>query len=259
MGLPRDYGDEMDRVDPRPIDAALSGRETGEPALDRAARVVADLRRVLLEEPSPEAATGHLEAMVSAASDGARGSTPVLSERRRRRRFASLPLAAVLLLGAGLAWGAAGLPEQASDTAEDAVAAAQARGGSTPVASPTGDGVTHGDEVSAVARDDSLQGCEKGRAVSEVAGSKGKAQGPAQDPCARGDEGQSNAEKASAKGKQRSAEAKAEARTEATTKGETGAASGGGRGGGPPDSAEPPESAGPPADPGSQGIGGGKP
>jgi len=66
MRHPSDYRDEMDRLDPRLVDAALAGRETGEPALDRAAQLVADLRRALLEEPGPEAA-GHLAAMAAAA------------------------------------------------------------------------------------------------------------------------------------------------------------------------------------------------
>ncbi|MGH2676110.1 MAG: hypothetical protein ACRDKA_11115 [Actinomycetota bacterium] len=241
----------MDRVDPRLVDAALEGRETGEPALDRAAQLVADLRRVLLEEPLPEAAAGHLEAMSAAAGDEARGSTPVLSRRRaaRRRRLASMPLAAVLVLGAGLAWGAVTLPDQASDVAEEAVAAAQERanGGAETEDAETEDegteGATHGQEVSEVAQDDSLQGCEKGMAVSEVASSKGNKQGPKQDPCAKGDqaggEGQARGQEASAKGKQTAEDAKAK----------------GTGGGGPPEDAGSPQEAGPPEGAGTQGKG----
>jgi hypothetical protein len=243
MAPPGDYLDEMDRMDPRLIDAALQGRETGEPALDRAALVVADLRRVLLEEPLPEA-TGTLEAMAAAAGDEARGSTPVLSRHARGRRLATMPLAAVLVLGAGLAWGAVGLPEQASDTADEAVAAAQQRG-ATEVGSEVLEDVTHGQEVSAVARDDSLQGCEKGMAVSEVASSKGNKQGPGHDPCAKGAEGKAGAEEASAKGKQIAEEAKAKAQATAG-------------GGASLEGVGKPENAGMPESPGSQG-GGGKP
>ncbi len=248
MRPPIDYHGEMDRVDPRLVDAALEGRETGEPALDRAAQLVADLRRVLLEEPLPEAAAGHLEAMSAAAGDEARGSTPVLSRRRaaRRRRLASMPLAAVLVLGAGLAWGAVTHPHQASDVAEEAVAAAQERanGGAETEDAETEDegteGATHGQEVSEVAQDDSLQGCEKGMAVSDVASSKGNKQGPKQDPCSKGDENGARGQEASAKGKQTAEDAKAKAK---------------GTGGGPPQDDGPPEEVGPPEGAGTQGKG----
>lgn len=231
-----DYQDEMDRVDPRLVEAALRGRETGEPALDRAALLVADLRRVLLEGAMPEAA-GHLEAMAVAAGEEARGSTPVLSKRRtaRRRRLASMPLAAALVLGAGLAWGAGALPEPASDRAEEAVAVAQDAISETD-GTEVSEGTTHGQEVSAVARDDSLQGCEKGRAVSEVASSKGNKQGPGHDPCVKGDEGEARGQEASAKGKQIAEEAKAKAEAR-------------------PQGAGPPHGAGPPENAGSQGAG----
>jgi hypothetical protein len=234
MGPQGDYQDEMDRVDPRLIDAALRGRETGEPALDRAALLVADLRRVLLEGSLPEAA-GHLEAMAVAARDEARGSTPVLSTRRaaRRRRLASMPLAAALVLGTGLAWGAGSLPEPASDRAEEAVAAAQERRDGETDGTEVSEGVTHGEEVSAVARDDSLQGCEKGMAVSEVASSKGNRQGPGHDPCAKGQEGKARGKDASAKGKQTSGDAKAKSKAKAKAE----------VGGGPPEGAGPPENA----------------
>jgi hypothetical protein len=229
MGPQGDYQDEMDRVDPRLIDAALRGRETGEPALDRAALLVADIRRVLLEGSLPEAA-GHLEAMAVAARDEARGSTPVLSKRRaaRRRGLASMPLAAALVLGTGLAWGAGSLPEPASDRAEEAVAAAQERrDGETDGT----EGSTHGEDVSAIARDDSLQGCEKGMAVSQVASSKGNKQGPGHDPCAEGQAGKAGGEEASAKGKQTAEDAKTKAQAKAEG------------GGGPPEGAGPPENA----------------
>lgn len=236
MGPQDDYQGEMDRVDPRLIEAALQGRETGEPALDRAALLVADLRRVLIEETPPEAA-GHLEAMAVAARDEVRGSAPVLSNRRaaRRRRLASMPLAAALVLGTGLAWGAGTLPEPASDRAEEAVAAAQERrdAGSESDGTEVTEGATHGEEVSAVAKDDSLQGCEKGMAVSEVASSKGNRQGPGHDPCTKGQEGMARGQEASAKGKQTAQDAKAKARSKA-------------EGVGRPESAGPPEGAGPP-------------
>jgi len=232
MGPQGDYQDEMDRVDPRLIEAALRGRETGEPALDRAALLVADLRRVLLEGSLPEAA-GHLEAMAVAARDEARGSTSVLSKRRaaRRRRVASMPLAAALVLGTGLAWGAGSLPEPASDRAEEAVAAAQERRNGETDGTEASEEAGHGEDVSAIARDDSLQGCEKGMAVSELAGSKGNSQGPGHDPCAKGQEGRGRSKDASAKGKQTSGDAKDKSKAKAEV------------GGGPPDGAGPPENA----------------
>jgi hypothetical protein len=240
MGHPSDYGDEMDRVDPRLIDAALEGRETGEPALDRAARVVAELRRVLIEEPPSEAA-GHLDAMAAAAAVEARGSS-VLSKRRaaRRRRLSSLPLAAALVLGAGLSWGVMGPPERATETAEEAVTTAQDRKDSfSEEGAVVGNGETnHGQEVSAVAKDDSLQGCEKGKAVSEVASAKGNKQGPGHDPCAKGAEGTAKFQQGSAKGKQIAEDAKAKD-----------------HGGGPPEHAGPP--AGAPGNSGSSAAAGG--
>lgn len=255
MGGPSDYGDEMDRVNPRLIDAALQGRETGEPALDRAARVVADLRRVLLEEPPSEAA-GHLDAMVAAAADGARGSS-VLSKRRsaRRRRLSTLPLAAALVLGAGLAWGAMGLPDRATETAEEAVGAAQERKDAFSKdegAAGAGAEETHGDEVSAVAKDDSLQGCEKGMAVSEVASSKGNKQGPGNDPCAKGSEGKAKGQDASARGKQTAEDAKAAAKAKQEAKGDATVED---HGGGPPEGSGPP--AGAPGNSGSSAGSGG--
>jgi hypothetical protein len=238
-----DYGDEMDREDPRLIESALSGRQTGEPALDRAARVVADLRRVLLEEPSPEAASRHLGAMLSTARS--RGSS-VLS--RRRRRIASLPLAAVLVLGAGLSWGAVGISERPPGEVDGTQ-------GAKPVADTLGQDGAHGEDVSAVAQDDSLQGCEKGQAVSEVASANGSRQGPAVDPCAKGEEGKARVEQASAKGKQTAEEAKAKAKDTAK------ASAGGGppAGGGPSAAAGPPQHAGPPAGSPGSGNGGGTP
>jgi hypothetical protein len=242
MGHPSDYGDEMDRVHPRLIDAALQGRETGEPALDRAARVVADLRRVLLEEPPSEAA-GHLDAMVTAAADGARGSS-VLSKRRsgRRRRLSTLPLAAALVLGAGLAWGAVGLPERATETAEEALGAAQERKDAfskdEEAAGAATEETTHGDEVSAVAKDDSLKGCEKGQAVSAVASSKGNKQGPVHDPCAKGSE--AAGQDASAKGKQTAEDARAAAKAKQEAKGDATVED---HGGGPPEGSGPPAGA----------------
>jgi hypothetical protein len=257
MGHSNDYGDEMDRVDPRLIDAALEGRKTGEPALDRAARVVADLRRVLLEEPPSEAA-GHLGAMAAAAAEGARGSS-VLSKRRsaRRRRLSSLPLAAALVLGAGLSWGVMGPPERATETAREAVAEAQDRkdAGSGEVGTGTED-ANHGEEVSAVAKDDSLQGCEKGQAVAAVASSKGNKQGPGHDPCAKGSEAAGQG--GSAKGKQTAEDAKAAAKAKQEAKAAAKAdATVEDHGGGPPEDAGSPGNSG--ASAASHGNGSGKP
>jgi hypothetical protein len=114
----------------------------------------------------------------------------------------------------------------------------------------------HGGEVSAVAKDDSLQGCEKGQAVAEVASSKGNKQGPGHDPCAKGSEppgqgaeGKQTAEdaKAAAKAKQ---DAKAAAKADSTVSD---------HGGGPPEDAGPPGSSGASAASHGNGNGSGKP
>jgi hypothetical protein len=188
MKVGSDYEDEMDRLDPRSIDAALRGRPTGQPALDRAAQVVAEVRRTLLEEPRPDVATRHLAAMTAAARGLEWGPRQVhrASPVRLRRRVAGLAVAAAVAIGGVAA--AVTLPDRTDEP--------ERRGGQTERdrrnAGPTEDRTdpTHGKEVSDTAHDDSLSGCEKGQAVSDVASSKSNGGGEQpQDPCVKGDEG----------------------------------------------------------------------
>jgi hypothetical protein len=195
MGSPGDYTDDMDRPDSRLIEAALRGRSTGDPALDRAAQLVADVRLALLEDPGPEVAARHLTAMaVAARAGGESGAVPARGRPGGRRRIAGLALAATLILGAGVAT-AITLPDRASDRAEEAVAEAPGRGGSEsePVPIETSEASAHGQEVSELARDDSLPGCEKGQALSDLASSNAdghRNDDPERnDPCAMGQGG----------------------------------------------------------------------
>jgi hypothetical protein len=215
MRHPGDYRDEMDRLDPRTVDAALEGRETGEPALDRAAKLVADVRHVLLAPPGPETLARHVAAMTAAARSADRGYRPVRrAGRPRRRGLRGVALAAALVVGAGVA-GAVTLPDQASDPAEEAVAGEH--GGAETGLEPAGEPAeqsAHGQEVADVAHDDSLQACEKGQAVSDVADSKAdghRNDDPSKDdPCAKGQGGSGGGgEEASAEGKTTAQEAKA--------------------------------------------------
>jgi hypothetical protein len=197
MRHPDDYRDEMDRLDPRMVDAALEGRETGDPALDRAAELVADVRHVLLAHPGPETMARHVAAMTAAARKGDRGFRPIRRPGRPGRRgLRGAALAAALVVGAGVA-GAVTLPDRAPDRADQAVTAEQGRAeGGVETVEPAGEPApqsAHGQEVADVAHDDSLQGCEKGQAVSDVASSNAdghRGDDPAKaDPCARGQSG----------------------------------------------------------------------
>ena len=95
-------------------------------------------------------------------------------------RLAWLVAGATLVLGAGIA-AAVTLPDQASETATEAVSNAGPSGNSD-----------FGQAVSDTARDPSLQGCEKGRAVAAQATTKAaghrQGQGPQDNPCGAGDE-----------------------------------------------------------------------
>jgi hypothetical protein len=190
MKVGSDYEDEMDRLDPRSIDAALRGRPTGQPALDRAAQVVGEVRRTLLEEPRPDVAARHLAAMTAAARAQEWGSGPVHRAVNRaglRRRAAGLAVAAVVAIGGVAA--AVTLPDREAEPPPEATDPATERrnglGGEDPVAPSS-----HGKEVSETAHDDSLEGCEKGQAVSDVASSNSQGQGERpEDPCVKGDEG----------------------------------------------------------------------
>jgi len=185
MGVFDDYQDDMDRLSPRDIEAILSGRDVEDPGAEAFAALVKDMRRDLLEDPAPVVAARHLAAIKEAARE-AEGQSAVSTQTRRRlwmrirgqRRAAALAAGATLALGAGIA-AAVTLPDQASDTAKEAVSNAN------------GDASTnaeHGKAVSDTARNTSLQGCEKGQAVADQA-SGGQRQGPEQDPCAQGSGG----------------------------------------------------------------------
>lgn len=169
-----DYLDEMGRPRPHEIEAILSGRETEDPAAEPLAGFVRDIRRDLLEDPAADVAARHLAAMNEAGREEERSRAVSTSNDRRdpmrpisQRRLAVLAAGAVLALGVGVA-AAVTLPNQASDTAKDAV---------------SNDNAAHGQAVSDTARNTSLKGCEKGQAIAAQASGKTI---PADNPCARG-------------------------------------------------------------------------
>jgi hypothetical protein len=247
MRRPNDYPDEMDRPDPRMVDTALEGRETGDLALDRAAKLVADVRHVLLAPPGPETVARHVAAMTAAARSEDRWYRPVRrAGRPGRRSLRGVALAAALVVGAGVA-GAVTLPDRGSDRAGQAVPAphgrAEGEGQSVEPVEPTGDPAEqsgHGREVADVAHDDSLRGCEKGRAVSDVASSNAEEHGPKQDPCTKGEE-VGGGQEGSAKGKTTSQQAQSEDHRPPETPGSQGEGHGNqGRDAGRPAPAAPP-------------------
>ncbi len=189
-----DVSGEMDRS------ARLESLLAGEAADEREARlaeVLRDLREGLLEPPSEELAARHLAAMSAAAREL---PSPIPLRRRSpmrpatARRIAVVGLAAATLLTGGLAWAGA-LPTPA----QDAIAGVASHLGldlpSSDDQAPAGE---HGAEVSEVARDPSLQGCEKGQAVAAVASEPSQAhrQDPARDhdPCAASEATQGDVE-----------------------------------------------------------------
>lgn len=181
---------EMHRTSER-LEQVLAGDA---PEDEEAARVAAAVRRLragLLEAPSEELAARHLAAMVAAAE----AAGPLAHTRRSpmriltKRRAAVLALAAAMTLTGGLAWAGA-LPTPA----QDAIAGLAGHLGlDLPSSEDRPPAAEHGAEVSQVAQDPSLQGCEKGQAVAAVASeaSQEHRQDPAerQDPCVQGDEG----------------------------------------------------------------------
>jgi hypothetical protein len=177
MEHPDDYRDEMDRLTTQTAEDVLSGRRSSGGAARVAGAAADRLRQALLVPPSPQLAERHLAAMRAATgSPGIRRGNAM--QMRTRKGFATLGLAATLVLGAGLA-AALTLPEQASDEAKEQVAdvqlPAQATGPGTGGSGNDGASAQasdHGKAVSAAAQDDSTEGCEHGRAVSEIASSK---------------------------------------------------------------------------------------
>jgi hypothetical protein len=165
-----DYLDEMGRLRPHEIEAILSGRETEDPAAEPLAGFIRDIRHDLLEDPEADVAARHLAEMNEAGREERSKAVSTSNDRRdsmrsiSQRRLAVLATGAVLVLGVGVA-AAVTLPDQASDTAKDAV---------------SNDHAEHGQAVSDTARNTSLQGCEKGQAVAAQASGKTI---PAHDPC----------------------------------------------------------------------------
>ncbi len=194
MDLFDDYQDEMDGLDSQQIEAILSGRDPDDPVAERASVLIGEVRRALLEEPSPEVAARHLAAMEAARDEAAPGRAPGPAPRRKkgvrlltRRRVAALGLAATLVLGAGIA-AAIALPDRADDKTREVVPE-DAPPDAAPPEDPAGGASEHGDAVSGTARDTSVGGCEKGQAVSGVASAKAsehrRDQAERPDPCAQ--------------------------------------------------------------------------
>jgi hypothetical protein len=184
-----DYRDEMERLSSQEAEEVLSGGRPTTGAARGAAAVVERLRTELLSPPSPSVEERHLFEMRAAAGPDEPRRDPMRTNTHRKKRFASLGLAAALVLGAGLA-GAITLPEQASEVAEQRIEELQppvgpGEGGQDDVT--TQDASDHGKAVSALAHDDSPEGCEKGRAVSDLASSKAddnrKNEGDRPGPC----------------------------------------------------------------------------
>jgi hypothetical protein len=200
MGRLDDYRDEMDALSSEDVEALLSGRVPGGPPAARVATLVADLRDALLEDPAPQVARDHLAVLLAEAEgSGLTGTRRPL--RRTRRRVGGLALAAALVIGGGVA---------AAVTSADDVPGAGARS-VPPMAAPAVDATSqeqeamslrqemasdasaHGRAVSAAAQDATVEGCEKGQAVAEVASGKASENrqnsGDRPDPCERGQQG----------------------------------------------------------------------
>jgi hypothetical protein len=218
MAVADDYQDEMEALSPEEIDAVLGGGTPRDPRAARAAALVTDLRRALREDPAPEVASAHVDAMVAAAGARPGGRSAMLASTKRR--IGGVGLAAALMLGGSLA-AAVTLPPQADDRVRQAVE----RGSSVSAdGSVSGEASAHGKAVQAVAQDPGVEGCRKGQAVAEVASSK--AEGPPDevdrpDPCERGQHGEPGSE-----GGSRGAEASAFGRAKATQAEEDGEAFG---------------------------------
>jgi hypothetical protein len=155
-------------------------------SLDRALQ---ELRRELLEEPSPEVAEGHLAAMIAATETGFERRIAMARKwmSRRQLRLAVVGLAVFLALVGGMAVAGA-LPGPVQDAVADAV---QLVGLDLP-GGAAGEAAEHGGAVSETARSTELSGCEKGQQVAGVASAKSEenrsdeAEKP--DPCATDDD-----------------------------------------------------------------------
>lgn len=182
---------EMSRLSSERLEQVLAGDAPEDEEAATLAAAVRRLRAGLLEAPSEGLAARHVAAMVAAA----RAATPLPDPRRSpmriltKRRAAVLALAAAMTLTGGLAWAGA-LPTPA----QDAIAGVASHLGlDLPSSDDRAPAAEHGAEVSQVAQDPALQGCEKGQAVAAIASEKSEEhrQNPAdkQDPCTKGDEG----------------------------------------------------------------------
>lgn len=182
---------EMSRLSSERLEQVLAGDAPEDEEAAALAAAVRRLRAGLLEAPSEGLAARHVAAMVAAA----RAAAPLPDPRRSpvriitKRRAAVLALAAAMTLTGGLAWAGA-LPP----AAQDAIAGVASHLGlDLPSSDDHAPAAEHGAEVSEVAQDPSLEGCEKGQAVAAVASEKSQEhrQDPTdkQDPCADGDEG----------------------------------------------------------------------
>ncbi|HXF57668.1 MAG TPA: hypothetical protein VNO34_08905 [Actinomycetota bacterium] len=161
---PGDYLDVMgERLSAEELDRLLEADPQGLPAGGAAAAVaaaVAEVRGAFLQPVRPEVAARHLAAMAAALEDGLWGGVPI---RRFRvftvRRAAAIGIAAALTASAAMATTGT-LPGPAQDFA-------------ARVANHVGihlpEAAEHGKAVSEVATDPSLKGCDKARAVVEVA------------------------------------------------------------------------------------------
>jgi hypothetical protein len=169
---PDDYLDVIgERLDAPELDRLLqAGLEAREPAaegpLDALAAAVAEVRAAFLVEPSPEMAARHLAAMAAAAEDGVAVELPPRSRPVRLftvRRAVALGVAAALTASAALA-STGSLPRPAQDFV--ARVASHVGIDLPDAARQAGE---HGKAVSEVATDPDRSGCEKARAVVEVA------------------------------------------------------------------------------------------
>jgi hypothetical protein len=170
MGLLDDYQDEMDRLGSDQIDAVLSGDLVGGPGAERANALVADIRGALIQQPSPEVAERHLQAMAAAVPGESRPTTGL--QRRRtpmrilsRRRTVVFLMAAALVLAVGIA-AAVTLPPQADDTAKTKVPADPDVVTGQPEGVPPAES-EHGQTVAGIAQD--VEGCDDALDLAEVA------------------------------------------------------------------------------------------
>ncbi|MFL5735996.1 MAG: hypothetical protein ACJ76P_01495 [Actinomycetota bacterium] len=207
MPGPSDYGDVERKLTPELVDAILDGQApAGNPAAERLAAILSDLRAELLLDPSDDVAHSHLDAMVAAAADRnegpaaferkldaperpielsrkvpasleRKGSADLVSgsvtrlERKTSRSFpARRRLVGTVAVASVLLTGGLAAAGELPTPAQAAVSKVV---GFVGIHVPDGhNGNTdHGSDVAGVAHDPSSTGCEKGTAVSTAASS----------------------------------------------------------------------------------------